>query len=152
MPLDDKELLITMINKQNDKNRPSNSDEGLLKFGLKFLIFLDLFGILGVTLGPIFGTIVWIILLAIYAIISLSGSSSNSNNKKHFNSSTKDKKYRCAECGHSFTGLVDKCPNCGVTFNLNEPENEKEHICRNCGFRFKGRLEKCPKCGKKMLY
>ena len=150
MPLDEKELLITLINKQDEENRPSSNDDGFLKFTLKLFIFFALFGILVGTLG-VLGLTVWIILLAIYAIISLSGSSSNSNNKKHFTSS-KDKKYRCAECGHSFTGLVDKCPYCGVTFNLNEPESEKEHICRNCGFRFKGRLEKCPKCGKKLLY
>lgn len=73
------------------------------------------------------------------------------NDNTHVNAS-KDKKYRCKKCGYSFKGLVEKCPNCGITFNLNKPESEMEHVCLDCEFIFKGRLDRCPKCGKKLEY
>ena len=69
MPLDEKELLITMINKQDEKNRPPSNDDGLLKFSIKATIFMVLFGVLGATIGPIFGTVLWLIILMIYAAI-----------------------------------------------------------------------------------
>lgn len=150
MPLSDKELLITMIDKQDEKNRTPDNEGGFLKFAIKVIFFLGLFGVLGATIGPIFGTIIWAIILLIYAAISFSGSSSKYDNKNF--TSPKDKQYRCKECGYSFRGLVEKCPNCGITFNLNKPESEKEHVCLGCGFVFKGKLERCPKCGKRLLY
>lgn len=75
MPLSEKELLITMIDKEDEKNRAPDNEGGFLKFAIKVIFFIVLFGVLCASIGVILGTILWVIILLIYVAISFRGSS-----------------------------------------------------------------------------
>lgn len=131
MPLDEKELLITLINKQDEKNRPPSNDDGFLKFAIKIIIFIALFGMLGVTIGPIFGTILWVIILIIYAAISFSGSSSKNTRYSPPKNIKKDEKinYNNNEDEDLPWGLK-RCPKCNTALK------KKIKICPSCNYKF----------------